>query len=304
MRKYLLAVLMGLLIGTVAFAADVRRLISVGDINFGSGVFLDTAGLTLYKVNADNVPFSQDNGVKVGILYYLALAVDNGVSTYCLKSAGDNTFYWGECVYGIVAVANGGTGSDNATGARANLGLNAVDNTADVDKPISTLTQAALDNKQDLSSILSAIAAGTSSTGVTYNDNGTVTWKTLVQFLSLIGITFNASDNTWAFAAEITVPQVNTTCNSADNNCGINDMNNGAPDNTELAAGKTWYQADVELRQQRNADNTATYSYPLWVPAPDNAASPCKAKWMSVADGVFYVCVADNTWQKATIATW
>lgn len=97
MRRFLLAALTGLLIGTVAFGADVRRLISVGDINFGSGTFTDTAGLVLYKVNADNVPFSQDNDVKVGTLYYLALAADNGVSSYCLKSAGDNTFYWGVC---------------------------------------------------------------------------------------------------------------------------------------------------------------------------------------------------------------
>lgn len=96
MRKYLLAGIF-LLVAGIAFGADVRRLISVGDINFGSGTFTDTAGLVLYKVNADNVPFSQDNDVKVGTLYYLALAADNGVSSYCLKSAGDNTFYWGVC---------------------------------------------------------------------------------------------------------------------------------------------------------------------------------------------------------------
>ena len=34
---------------------------------------------------------------------------------------------------------------------KAQVGLSAVDNTADVDKPISTLTQAALDLKQSLS---------------------------------------------------------------------------------------------------------------------------------------------------------
>jgi len=38
--------------------------------------------------------------------------------------------------------------------SRTNLGLGNVDNTADADKPISTATQAALDNKQDQSSIL------------------------------------------------------------------------------------------------------------------------------------------------------
>jgi len=84
MRKYLLAALMGLLIGTVALAADVRRLISVGDINFGSGTFTDTAGLTLYKVNADNVPFADDNSVKVGDLYELV-----AVKNYLLNVSSD-----------------------------------------------------------------------------------------------------------------------------------------------------------------------------------------------------------------------
>jgi hypothetical protein len=52
-------------------------------------------------------------------------------------------------VSGIVAVANGGTGSDNVVGAKINLGLGNVDNTSDLLKPISTATQLGLNLKED-----------------------------------------------------------------------------------------------------------------------------------------------------------
>jgi hypothetical protein len=53
-------------------------------------------------------------------------------------------------ISGIVAIENGGTGAANATEARANLGLGNVDNTSDLNKPISTATQNALNTKEDL----------------------------------------------------------------------------------------------------------------------------------------------------------
>jgi hypothetical protein len=46
-----------------------------------------------------------------------------------------------------LGIAGGGTGATTAVGARANLGLGNVDNTADASKPISAATQTALDLK-------------------------------------------------------------------------------------------------------------------------------------------------------------
>jgi hypothetical protein len=50
---------------------------------------------------------------------------------------------------GILGITGGGTGAPTAVGARANLGLGNVDNTADVDKPVSNAALTALNLKVD-----------------------------------------------------------------------------------------------------------------------------------------------------------
>jgi hypothetical protein len=51
-----------------------------------------------------------------------------------------------------ITIANGGTGANTVIGAKTNLILDQVDNTRDLNKPISTATQAALDLKAPLAS--------------------------------------------------------------------------------------------------------------------------------------------------------
>ena len=60
-------------------------------------------------------------------------------------------------------LTSGGTGATNATTARANLGLGNVDNTADVDKPVSGLVLAELNNKESLFNKSSSILADSAS---------------------------------------------------------------------------------------------------------------------------------------------
>lgn len=64
----------------------------------------------------------------------------------------------------------------------AQVGLGDVDNTSDADKPISTATQAALDDKVESAEVIIGWAASQSyaSTSITRNDDGVVTAATVV----------------------------------------------------------------------------------------------------------------------------
>jgi hypothetical protein len=64
---------------------------------------------------------------------------------------------------GVLPVNQGGTGATNAIAARTNLGLGNVDNTADVDKPVSTATLAILDVKESLANKSTNIIADSAS---------------------------------------------------------------------------------------------------------------------------------------------
>jgi hypothetical protein len=55
-----------------------------------------------------------------------------------------------ENVTGVVPIENGGTNATTVVGAKTNLGLENVDNTSDMNKPISIATQSALNLKDDL----------------------------------------------------------------------------------------------------------------------------------------------------------
>jgi hypothetical protein len=67
-----------------------------------------------------------------------------------------------EKVTGIVPIANGGTGSTTVSGAKTNLGLNNIDNTSDINKPISSATQTALNGKENTINKSTDTALGTS----------------------------------------------------------------------------------------------------------------------------------------------
>jgi hypothetical protein len=61
-------------------------------------------------------------------------------------------------VSGVVALTNGGTGATTAAGARTNLGIGNVDNTSDLNKPMSTATKTYVDSQLTNSTIVDADA--------------------------------------------------------------------------------------------------------------------------------------------------
>ncbi|MEY2940319.1 MAG: hypothetical protein RJA67_4 [Bacteroidota bacterium] len=64
---------------------------------------------------------------------------------------------------GILPITAGGTGATTAVAVRSNLGLGNVDNTADVDKPVSGLTLAQLNTKESLTNKSNSILSDSAS---------------------------------------------------------------------------------------------------------------------------------------------
>jgi len=65
-------------------------------------------------------------------------------------------------ITGVLAVVSGGSGANTAPAARVNLGLWNVDNTADANKPLSTIQQSAIDLKENAANKSSVTILGTS----------------------------------------------------------------------------------------------------------------------------------------------
>src|SRR3989304_6069848 len=108
------ACIVAIVLSATSFGATEIRLLGDRDLSWGSGTWVSTGGRTVYRINADVVPFSQDNAVKVGVLYPLASAgnwkvpyttgsgtwagLSIGATGLCLKSGGTSAApVWGVC---------------------------------------------------------------------------------------------------------------------------------------------------------------------------------------------------------------
>jgi hypothetical protein len=166
-----------------------------------------------------------------------------------------------ENVTGVVPILHGGTGATTVLGAKTNLGLENVDNTRDINKPISIATQAALNLKEDLANKSTNVTTdGTSNTKYPsvkavkdYVDAGTTT---LNAGLNLKEDLINKSTNVVTDAASNTkYPSVKAIKDYVDS--GVNSGGTGLTNEANIRAA-----ADVvltnnlltEIANRTNAD--------------------------------------------------
>ena len=135
-----------------------------GMVNTVIGTGIQTGG---YATSFANVNWSlASKSLKVAIdtfgLCSNFIEISNQLFTSVPYAFAANT---ADNVTGVVQILHGGTGATTVIGAKTNLGLENVDNTRDINKPISIATQVALNLKEDLANKSTSVTAdGASNT--------------------------------------------------------------------------------------------------------------------------------------------
>ena len=181
-----------------------------------------------------------------------------------------------ENVTGVVPIENGGTNATTVLGAKTNLGLQNVDNTRDLDKPISTATQAALNLKENLSNKSNSVATDATST-VKYPSVKAV--KDYVDVSINLGGTALTNEATIRAAADtaLTNDLAAEIANRTNADASIN--NNLALEITNRTNADLLKEDLVNKSNNVNTDGASTTKYPTvkaiktYVDASDSATS-------------------------------
>ena len=193
----------------------------------------------------------------------------------------------GSKLTGVVAIANGGTGASTAAAAKTNLALNNVDNTSDVNKPISSLAQTALNTKENTANKSATTTLGNSD--VLFPTQNAV--KTYVD--AAIATTVIAD-------ASITDAKIISL--SGSKLTGVVAIANGGTGASTAAAAKT----NLALN---NVDNTSDVNKPISslaqtaLNAKENTANKSATTTLGTSDVLFPTQNAVKTYVDAAIAT-
>ena len=188
---------------------------------------------------------------------------------------------------GLVAIANGGTGASTIAAAKTNFALNNVDNTADINKPISTLTQAALDVKENTTNKSTTTTLGTS-------DILFPTQNAVKTYVDAAVATTAITDGSITDSKIISVSTNKLT--------GLVAIANGGTGASTIAAAKTNFALN-------NVDNTADINKPIStltqaaLDVKENTANKSATTTLGTSDVLFPTQKAVKTYVDAAIAT-
>jgi hypothetical protein len=152
-------------------------------------------------------------------------------------------------VLGIVSIENGGTGASTVADAKINLELNNVENTNDLNKPISTATQSALNLKED---------ATNKSTDVSTDGTSDVMFPTVKSVKTYVDAEITATNGTSGTA--LATLQADVDQNESDSDAAettlqtnINTLTSNVATNATTAA-----TASAAVQTNVNANETAS----------------------------------------------
>ncbi|MHA8084347.1 beta strand repeat-containing protein [Aquirufa antheringensis] len=159
----------------LATKAALTDLNSYAPINSPALTGAPTAPTASPGTNSTQIATTAYTDAAVAVAMASSGVADNSISTAKIANGAVTdakiTSVAGSKITGVIPVASGGTGAISATAARSNLGLGSVDNTSDLSKPISTLTQNALNLKAQ---IASPTFSGTITSGSSFSGNGRI----------------------------------------------------------------------------------------------------------------------------------